>query len=267
MVYASADSADHARVVGDGGRAARDTCRAGDGRGDPPRRRVHRGGLAAGPGGHRLPAARAERRRRRHLPDGSPHRLRRDLAVRRRHRARSRAGEASSVSARGATTDRRRTGSACSSTRSTTGAARSSSPSTRRASSRTRTGSTTATRTTGGTRCGTSPVSRTPDGWRAEFRIPFSQLRFQPVRVDDVRPRVRAPDRPPQRDLDLAAALEERERLRVVVRRADRPPARSIAEAARNGAVRRRRRDAAAGRGRQPADEGNRSGCVASAST
>ena len=36
------------------------------------------------------------------------------------------------------------------------------------------------TATTAGTRCGTSRSSRDADGWRAEFRIPFSQLRFHP---------------------------------------------------------------------------------------
>ncbi len=35
-------------------------------------------------------------------------------------------------------------------------------------------------------------VSRSDDGWRAEFRIPFSQLRFRPSETLDVRLRVRA---------------------------------------------------------------------------
>ena len=72
-------------------------------------------------------------------------------------------------------------------------------------------------------------VSRDARGWRAEFRIPFSQLRFHPAQRRDVRLRRRPPDRPVERDDDLAAAVEERERLRVVVRRADQPAAESIA--------------------------------------
>ena len=35
-------------------------------------------------------------------------------------------------------------------------------------------------------------VSRDPHGWTAEFRIPFSQLRFNPSRVEHVRLRGRA---------------------------------------------------------------------------
>ena len=55
-------------------------------------------------------------------------------------------------------------------------------------------------------------VSQRQDGWRAEFRIPFSQLRYPPVRQGDVRLRRRAADRPPERDRHLAAAVEERQR-------------------------------------------------------
>ena len=48
-------------------------------------------------------------------------------------------------------------------------------------------------------------VSRDRRGWTAEFRIPFSQLRFNP-RASDVRLRRVAADRPPERDVDVAAA-------------------------------------------------------------
>ena len=74
-----------------------------------------------------------------------------------------------------------------------------------------------------GTRCGTWRCRATSDGWRAEFRIPFSQLRFNPSETLHVRLRGRPQDRPAERDVDLAAAVEERQRLRVVVRRAHRP--------------------------------------------
>ncbi len=89
-------------------------------------------------------------------------------------------------------------------------------------------------------------VSRKPDGWRAEFKIPFSQLRFQPTEATTFGLAFVRADRPAERDVDLAAALEERERLRVVIRRAEWPSSRSIPETARNGAVSRRRCDAAA---------------------
>ena len=69
----------------------------------------------------------------------------------------------------------------------------------------------------------------------------------------DLRAGHRARDRPPQRNDDLAAAGKERDRFRVVVRRADRPADRPVAEAPRAGALRRRRREDAAGRRRQPA--------------
>ena len=62
------------------------------------------------------------------------------------------------------------------------------------------------TTTAAGTRCGTSRSRATPDGWRAEFRIPFSQLRFHPVRRRDVRLRRRPADRPAERNRHLAAA-------------------------------------------------------------
>ena len=86
----------------------------------------------------------------------------------------------SSPISRGATTTRRATGSASSSIRITIAARRTSSRSTRPASSRIATGSTTPIATTAGTRYGTCTSSRDRDGWLAEFRIPFSQLRFTP---------------------------------------------------------------------------------------
>ena len=111
-------------------------------------------------------------------------------------------------------------------------------------------------------------VARRPDGWRAEFRIPFSQLRFQPTDSATFGLAFVRADRPSERDVDLAAAVEERQRLRLVVRRPHRPAPRSLAEAAGDGALRRGRRDAAAGRGRATRlMPGDRSRSQSSAST
>ena len=56
-------------------------------------------------------------------------------------------------------------------------------------------------------------------GGRAEFRIPFSQVRFTPSDVDHLRLRGDAADRPAERDDHVAAARAQRQRLRLVVRR------------------------------------------------
>ena len=61
-------------------------------------------------------------------------------------------------------------------------------------------------------------VAREADGWSAEFHIPLSQLRFRSGESGDIRPRGGQNDRPPQRDVDVASAGQERHRLRVVVR-------------------------------------------------
>ena len=67
------------------------------------------------------------------------------------------------------------------------------------------TGSPTATRTAAGTPSGTWPSRATREGWKAEFRIPFSQLRFEPGKRDTFGFAVHARDRPAERDLDVAA--------------------------------------------------------------
>ena len=216
-------------VAGTGRRAARDggSTAPADGRSDPPRRRAHRGGVAAGPGGHRVPAARSERRRRRHVRDRGPHRLRRHLSVRRRHRASIRSRRRSSATAPAAT---------------------SGSPSdwirVMIDSFHDRRSAFEFAVNPAGVKQDTYWFNdaNSDEGWDAVWdvsvvahagrlarRVPDSVLAapLPADRVDDVRAGVRAADRAPQRDLDLAAALEERDRLRVVVRRADRPPARS----------------------------------------
>ena len=96
-------------------------------------------------------------------------------------------------------------------------------------------------------------VSRNDRGWRAEFRVPFSQLRFPAAADSTFGLAIVRRDRPAQRNDDLAAAGEERDRVRIVVWRADRPADRPGAEAPRAGPLCRRRREDAAGRGRQPA--------------
>ena len=141
-----------------------------------------------------------------------------------------------------ATTARLRTGSACSSIRTTIAAPRSSSPSTPPASSRTAIGTTTPTTTSDGTRCGTWPVGRSPEGWRAEFRIPVLAIALQSRVGRHVRLRSRPHRRAQQRDVHMAAAGEERQRLRLVVRRSHRPDAHRRSEEARVDAVRRRRK-------------------------
>ncbi len=80
-------------------------------------------------------------------------------------------------------------------------------------------------------------VARDEQGWTAQFRIPFSQLRFDPKRGQHVRVRPRAPRRAAQRDVDVAAAAEERARVRVVVGRVDRPEPPGKPEAPRSRAV------------------------------
>ena len=62
-------------------------------------------------------------------------------------------------------------------------------------------------------------VRGTQEGWRAEFKIPFSQLRYRPSREVTFGLAVIRHNWPTQRDVDVAAAGEERKRLRVVVRR------------------------------------------------
>ena len=95
-------------------------------------------------------------------------------------------------------------------------------------------------------------VSRDADGWTAEFRIPFSQLRFNPSESITFGFAVTRQIGRLNETIDVAAAGAQRQRLRVVVRRARRPVDERLAEAARGGAVHRRQPDAAA-TGRQPA--------------
>ncbi len=89
---------------------------------------------------------------------------------------------------------------------------------------------------------------------RLDRRLPHSVFAgaLQPERVDPVRLRRVAADRPAEPDRHVAAARAQRQRLRLVVRRARRPVDGRLAEAARAGAVHRREPHAAAARG-QPA--------------
>src|SRR5829696_9113121 len=79
---------------------------------------------------------------------------------------------------------------------------------------------------------------RVPDSVFAASLPPLGRL--------DLRSRDRAQDRTIERDDDLAAAVEESERIRVVVRRAHWAEARSLAEAARDCSLRTRGRENAA---------------------
>ena len=94
-------------------------------------------------------------------------------------------------------------------------------------------------------------VTRDRDGWLAEFRIPFSQLRFTPG-PPHIRLRGRPRDRPAEGNLDVAAAAARRHRLRVVVRRAERLVDARDAQAPRSPALHGVAADARADR-RQPA--------------
>ena len=167
----------------------------------------------------------------------SAHRLRRRGALCGGARLRHRRRQDSSASSRAAISARPPTGSASSSTRTSTSDRRTSSASIRWASRPIATTSTTARATTAGTRCGTSQVERDADGWRAEFRIPFSQLRFNNTRRRPGRLRGDSRGRPPGRDVDLAAAVAQRQRLRLAVRRAARPEDGRRAEEVRAAAV------------------------------
>ena len=83
---------------------------------------------------------------------------------------------------------------------STTAARRTSSASTRPASRRTATSSTTATSDDSWDAVWDVAGARDADGWSAEFRIPFSQLRFNSRRRRHVRLRRDSPDRAAERD-------------------------------------------------------------------
>ena len=215
-----------------------------------------------------LQAARSERGRRGHLRDGSARRLRRHRDLRRRPGAsipspsrivgiRTRRDESSPSDWIRVMID------SFHDRRSAYEFARQSRP----ASSRTPTGSTTPTTTRAGTRCGTWPVSRNDRGWRAEFRMPFSQLRFHPAADRDLRAwpssgRSAASTKPTTWPLlarsatGFVSSFGELTGLQLG----------AVAEAARAGALRRRRRDHAAGRGRQPAAASHRSRARESAS-
>ena len=66
-------------------------------------------------------------------------------------------------------------------------------------------------------------VSRDAEGWAAEFRIPFSQLRFESGNRWHVRFCGGPASWTPERDVDMAAARAKRQRHGVVVRRPDWP--------------------------------------------
>ena len=97
-------------------------------------------------------------------------------------------------------------------------------------------------------------VSRDAQGWSAEFRIPFSQLRFNPSQTNTFGLAVVARHRPVEGNLDLAAAVAQRQRLRLVVRRARRPRDERLGEAPGARAVHGHEPGAAVDR-RQPADQ------------
>ena len=66
-------------------------------------------------------------------------------------------------------------------------------------------------------------VEKDAEGWRAEFRIPFSQLRFNNTSGGPVGFSIDSRGRPPRGDVNLAAAVPQCQRIRVAVRRAARP--------------------------------------------
>ena len=100
-------------------------------------------------------------------------------------------------------------------TRTTTSARRTSSASIPPASRWTATGSTTATATSAGMRSGTSPSRATHTGWSAEFRIPFSQLRFNPSTTSNFGFAVIAHLRPDD-ETSTWPLFAQRQRLRLV---------------------------------------------------
>ena len=162
------------------------------------------------------------------------------VAVRRDPRDRTRAGE----DRRPADAPRRlvavRLGVACSSTRSTTGARRSSSASTPAGVKYDRYWFNDTNNDRGWDAVwDVGRRAQRPEGWRAEFRIPFSQLRFNAGSDGTFGFAVVRDGRARERDGDVAAARAQRERLRLVVRRsARRRRSRGTAEEARADAVR-----------------------------
>ena len=109
-------------------------------------------------------------------------------------------------------------------------------------------------------------VLRTPDGWQAEFRIPFSQLRFKVTSPDAIGFAVTRTVARANETSTWPLLAEKRERLRVVVRRAARPPHRRQRSPAGAHAVRGRPSGHRAGGQRQSAREVARSRHDASAS-
>ena len=109
-------------------------------------------------------------------------------------------------------------------------------------------------------------VARDADGWRAEFRIPFSQLRFSsaggPVGFAVVRELPRANE-----TSSWPLHRPQRARLRLAVRRGERPAARRLAQAARAAALHAGRGGADRRRGRRSADQAAPTRARASAST
>ena len=96
-------------------------------------------------------------------------------------------------------------------------------------------------------------VTRDARGWSAEFRIPFSQLRFNPADSTTFGFAVRRQIGRLNEAQHVAAPCAQRERIRLVVRRARWPLEDRRAEASRAAAVHRRRPDAESSR-RQSAD-------------
>ena len=188
---------------------------------DRARRQAQRRDLAAGSAGRRFPAARSGRRRRAHAANRGAHCLRRGalyVACARSTTTRAR----SSASSRGVISVHPPIGSASSSTRTSIGDRRT----VRREPGRREDRSLLLQRRSKRRQlgCGVGvEVEKDAEGWRAEFRIPFSQLRFNNTdgRTGWLRDHSRG--RPPRRDVILAAAVPQCQRIRVAVRRAARP--------------------------------------------
>ena len=96
-------------------------------------------------------------------------------------------------------------------------------------------------------------VSRDQQGWTRGVPHPVFTASVQSRPTQHVRLRGRPAHRPAERNRHVAAAVEERERLCVVVRRARRPVDEPVAEAARARALHRRRPEDAGSRAGQPA--------------
>ena len=199
------------------GKASRGSeCRnCGSGRG-----RAERCGVAERRAHHPVPAARSQGRGGAELQDGSARRVRRNGALHRASRRSTRSRTGSSASGHGATRILRPTGSASSSTRFTTAGRRYEFAVNPAGVKQDSYWYNDTNNDQGWDAVWDVAVSRNERGWRAEFRIPFSQLRYRPADAATFGLAIVRRDRTAERNVDVAAAGEERERLRLVVRRA-----------------------------------------------